>query len=156
CRPTTNPAGKPTMPRSTTVSLFVFLCLTAAAGSADSPGVNWPRWRGPDWNANATDTGYPLKWDSSNIVWKTALPGQGQSSPIVWGDRIFLSSALEAGKQRLVICLERGTGKILWQQVAWKGTPEPTHHLNGWASSTCATDGEHVYAFFGKAGLHCY
>ncbi len=116
----------------------------------------WPQWRGPEGNGHSAEKGIPLAWDAKAIVWRTALKGSGQSTPIVWGDRIFLTSAVDAGKTRLVICVDRKSGKILWEKEAWTGSPEPTHVQNGWASATCATDGERVVAFFGKGGLHCF
>jgi outer membrane protein assembly factor BamB len=117
---------------------------------------NWPRWRGPDGTGHTAETGIPVKWDAQAVVWKTPLKGQGQSSPIVWGERIFLTTALEKGRQRVVFCVDRRDGKVLWEQVAWKGEPEKSRPDNGWASATCCTDGERVVAFFGKGGLHCY
>src|SRR5690606_21216749 len=96
-------------------------------------------------------------WDAGSVTWKVSLPGIGQSSPILWGERIFLTSALDNGRQRVVFCVDRNDGRILWQRIAWTGEPEPTHKMNGWASSTCVTDGERVYAFFGRGGgLFCY
>jgi hypothetical protein len=98
-----------------------------------------------------------VKWTEESVTWKTALPGFGQSSPVLWGDRIFLTAALEKGRQRVVFCVDRKTGKIEWQKVAWMGDPEPSHPMNGWASATCAVDAERVYAFFGRGGgLHCF
>ncbi|MCA9064722.1 MAG: PQQ-binding-like beta-propeller repeat protein [Planctomycetaceae bacterium] len=98
-----------------------------------------------------------MKWGPDDVVWRTALPGKGQSSPVIAGDRIFLTSALESGRQRLVMAVDRSTGALLWSDVAWTGAPEPSHVMNGWASATCVTDGERVYAFFGKGGgLFCY
>jgi len=130
------------------------ITLTAASGArADG---DWPQWRGPHGNGHSDEKGIPVRWDAKSVVWKTALPGAGQSSPAVWGDRIFLTSALDKGAQRLVVCVDRKTGSILWQDEAWNGEPEPSHKMNGWASATCATDGERVVAFFGKAGIHCY
>jgi outer membrane protein assembly factor BamB len=126
-------------------------CLTTAAAEP-----NWPRWRGPDGDSHSSETGLPVKWDSTSIVWKTALPGSGQSSPIIWGDRIFLTAAAGNGKTRLVMGIDRKSGKIVWEHEAWTGIPEATHAQNGWASPSCVTDGEHVAAFFGKGGLHCY
>ena len=130
--------------------LFLF---TLGASAAEP---NWPRWRGPEGNGQSAETNIPLKWDASSVVWKTPLKGIGQSSPIVWGERIFLTSALGSGKTRLVMGLDRKSGKVLWEKEAWTGTPEASHNQNGWASATCATDGERVVAFFGKGGLHCY
>lgn len=132
------------------VVLSACVCSLALAAEGD-----WPQWRGPTSDGHSTETNIPVTWDESSIVWKTALPGSGQSSPIIAGDRIFLTSALENGQQRVVFCVDRKSGKILWQEVVWTGAPEATHKMNGWASATCATDGQHVVAFFGKGGLHC-
>ena len=138
------------MPRFAILLAFAF-CATTLVLADD-----WPSWRGPQGNGHSRETNLPTRWDAKSIVWKTALPGVGQSSPIVWQERVFLTSALEQGKKRIVLCVDRTTGKIVWQQEAWAGAPEPSHKMNGWASSTCATDGERVVAFFGKGGLHCY
>ncbi len=97
-----------------------------------------------------------MSWSDKNLVWKADLPGVGQSSPVIWGDKIFLTSALESGKERIVLCVSKSNGKLLWQQSAWTGEPEPVHAMNGWASATCVTDGEIVVAFFGRAGIHAY
>lgn len=117
---------------------------------------NWPRWRGPNEDGHTPDESLPVKWTADDVVWQTKLPGQGQSSPIAWGDRVFLTAALDKGAERLVLCVDRRDGKLLWQQSAWKGTPEPVHIMNGWASPSCVTDGEIVVAFFGRGGLHAY
>lgn len=117
---------------------------------------NWPRWRGPQQDGHSPESDLPVKWDNASPAWRVRLPGQGQSSPVIWGERLFLTSSLEGGKQRLVFCVDRNSGKVLWQHVAWTGEPEPSHIMNGWASATCATDGELVFAFFGRGGLHCY
>lgn len=117
---------------------------------------NWPQWRGPHGDGHSRENGLPVRWDATSVVWRTALPGNGQSSPIIWGDRIFLTAALDKGQKRLVLCVDRKNGKILWQHEAWSGTPEKSHDMNGWATPTVATDGERVVAFFGKGGLHCY
>jgi outer membrane protein assembly factor BamB len=138
------------MPRIAVLVVFSFIATTLVFAD------DWPTWRGPHGNGHSSETNLPVKWDAKSIVWKTALPGIGQSSPVVKGDRIFLTSYLDKGKKRVLLCVERATGKILWQQEAWSGVPEKTHQMNGWASATCATDGEHVFAFFGKGGLHCY
>lgn len=135
------------------LGLFVFFtCSVTTYVAAD----NWPGWRGPDGTGHSKETGLPTKWDAKSVVWKTALPGAGQSSPVIFGERIFLTSALENGKTRIVLCVDRTKGNIVWKQEAWTGTPEKSHQMNGWASATCATDGEYVYAFFGTGGLHCY
>jgi len=133
-------------------SVFLAFVSTSAAAEQD-----WAGWRGPQQNGHCPDTGLPTKWTAESVVWKVPLPGRGQSSPIVAGDRIFLTAALDDGKQRVVMCLNRKDGSEQWSDVAWTGDPEPSHKMNGWASATCATDGERVFAFFGKGGgLFCY
>jgi outer membrane protein assembly factor BamB len=142
--------------RSFRIRLAFAVLGSLSIGSAAWAEANWPRWRGPHQNGHTSETDLPVKWSGENIVWKTQLPGIGQSSPIIWGDRIFLTAELGKGQARLVFCVDRNTGKILWQQTAWKGTPEKSHPMNGWASATCVTDGEIVVAFFGIGGLHAY
>ena len=128
-------------------------CLSLPVFAAEG---DWPQWRGPASDGHSSEKNVPVKWDADSIAWKTALPGLGQSSPVISGERIFLTAALESGRQRVVFCIDRKSGKILWQETVWTGTPEVTHKMNGWASATCATDGKHVVAFFGKGGLHCF
>ena len=135
------------------VALLTTLLLTPASLFAES---QWPRWRGPQQNGHSTETDLPVKWYPENVLWKLALPGIGQSSPIIWGDRIFLTSALEKGKERLVFCVDRKGGQIVWQQLTWTGEAEKSHVMNGWASASCVTDGEVVIAFFGVGGLHAF
>ena len=132
--------------------LAVVIVLSASFADAE----DWPGWRGPRGDGHSAETNAPIKWSAKSLVWKTKLPGAGQSSPVVWGDRIFLTTALSAGGSRVVMGLDRKTGDILWQQTAWTGSPEASHKMNGWASASCATDGEQVVAFFGTGGLHCY
>jgi outer membrane protein assembly factor BamB len=134
-------------------AMSVLLGCFVAAAQGDT---NWPRWRGPEQNGHTTETKLPVKWSADKVVWKTQLPGVGQSSPIIWGDRIFLTSALAKGAERIVFCVDRKSGTIVWQQTAWKGTPEKSHIMNGWASATCVTDGDVVVAFFGIGGIHAY
>ncbi|MFN4259342.1 MAG: PQQ-binding-like beta-propeller repeat protein [Gemmataceae bacterium] len=118
----------------------------------------WAQWRGPSGQGYSDDTKVPLSWsDTENLLWKTKLPGHGNSSPIVWGDRIFLTAASDGGQQRYVLCVSARDGKILWQRTAAQDVPlERTHGWNGYASASCAADGERVYAFFGTPGLFCY
>ena len=138
------------------LSAIIACCLLATGVGRAADSENWTRFRGSDGTGRSSDTNLPVKWDANTLAWKTPLKGHGQSSPVVWGDRIFLTSALEDGKQRLVFCVDANTGKVLWEQVAWTGEPEKSHEMNGWASATCCTDGKYVYASFGKAGVHCY
>ena len=129
--------------------ISAWLCPTAINAEGD-----WPQWCGPASDGHSVEANVPVKWDEKSVVWKTELPGSGQSSPVIFGDRVFLTSALEAGGQRVVFCVDRKTGKILWQETVWTGTPEATHKMNGWATATCATDGKQVVAFFGRGGIH--
>jgi outer membrane protein assembly factor BamB len=132
----------------------LFLLAPWARSRADE--FNWPQWRGPSGDGHSAEKGLPLEWDARAIAWRTPLRGRGQSTPVVWGERVFLTFAVDAGRTRLVTCVDRRSGKVLWEKEAWTGTPEPSHAQNGWATATCATDGERVVAFFGKGGLHCY
>ncbi len=118
--------------------------------------VNWPRWGGPDGSSHTAETGLPTAWTADNVIWKAELKGFGQSMPCIWGDSIFLTTALDGGRQRMVFAIDRRNGTTLWEQIAWTGEPERSHNMNGHASATCATNGKIVVAFFGKGGLHAY
>lgn len=109
---------------------------------------NWPQWRGPRLDGTSTGSGFATRWgEKENIVWKSALPGSGHASPIVWKDRIFTVAATESG-ERLLLCIERATGKIAWQQIVVQSLLERKHRENSHASSTPATDGERVFCTF--------
>jgi outer membrane protein assembly factor BamB len=131
-------------------------CLAALAQA--SAWANWASWRGPSGQGYSDDTKVPLTWgEDKNLLWKAPLPGVGRSTPVIWGDRIFLTASSEDGRDRSVLCVRKTDGKLLWQQIASRGVPPgPTHPWNGYASSSCATDGRRVYAFFGTPGLYCY
>ncbi|GIW79507.1 MAG: serine/threonine protein kinase [Gemmatales bacterium] len=114
---------------------------------------NWPAWRGPRLDGTSLEQGIPLHWNTTkNVVWRTAIPGRGYSSPIVWEDRIFLTACLEDAKDetkpRVLLCLDKGSGKILWQKVVLVSPLERKHRLNSYASSTPATDGKYVFVTF--------
>jgi hypothetical protein len=114
----------------------------------------WAQWRGPSGQGVVEGSGFPDSWsDKENVRWKVEVPGRGNSSPIVWKDRIFLTTAYD-GERRAVLCFRRGDGKLLWEAPA--PSPDSVEHLetkNSYASATPATDGERVYALFGNAGL---
>jgi outer membrane protein assembly factor BamB len=113
----------------------------------------WPRWRGPSGQGLVTDSGYPDRWsDTENVLWKSPVPGRGHSSPIVWADRIFLTTAFE-DERAAVLCYRRTDGKLLWQAEVPDRTPERTYPKNSNASPTPSTDGRLVYASFGNKGL---
>jgi outer membrane protein assembly factor BamB len=142
------------------LSLLAGVPLPNSAGAVQAKGgvPNWTHYRGPSGQGYSDDQRVPLTWsDTENLLWKTELPGRGNSSPIVWGDRVFLTAASSNGDERLVLCVRISDGKLLWQEVASKGvTPGRTHQQNGYASASCSTDGTSVFAFFGTPGLFCY
>jgi outer membrane protein assembly factor BamB len=134
------------------------LCLAEAPEPVKGAVEQWHQWRGPSGQGLCDDSRVPVSWsETENVLWKTPLPGRGNSSPIVWGDRVFLTAASKDGKERYVLCIGASDGKILWQKLAAKD-PDPgkSHDWNGYASASCTTDGERVYAFFGTPGLFCY
>ena len=154
--------------------------------SAKTSGGNWPQWRGPDGSGISNEKNLPAEWSpTKNIKWKTPIEGRSHSSPIVWGNRIFLTTAVEgaevpgakavnhkfdgkdfvhpdsvgANKKHTfkVIALDRDSGKMVWQSTAWEGTPfDDRHRKSSYAASTPATDGKMVYAYFGTEGLYAY
>jgi len=106
-------------------------------------------WRGPRLDGTSLEREMPTRWSpEENIAWRTPLPGSGHASPIVWRDKVFTVAADNDGQQRLLLCLDRATGKILWQTVVLEAPPERVHRLNSHASSTPATDGERVFTAF--------
>jgi outer membrane protein assembly factor BamB len=118
-----------------------------AAGSGRALGENWPAWRGPRGDGTSLEKNVPVEWSATeNVLWKVPIPGKGHASPIVWGDRIFVVTALQ--QHRLLLCLSRSNGDILWQRVVLEAPLEKLHALNSHASSTPATDGEKVYVSF--------
>jgi outer membrane protein assembly factor BamB len=123
---------------------------------AGLPAENWPGWRGPHGDGHSAEKEAPLTWGpKENIRWKVPLPGPGNSSPIVWGKRVFVTQALDGGR-RAVLCFDRADGKELWRgEVTYEGK-EPSHNTNPYCSATPVTDGERVIASHGSAGLVCY
>ena len=110
---------------------------------------DWPQWRGPKLDGTSSEIDLPLSWsESKGVAWKTEIPGKGHSSPIVMNNRIFLTSCIEETGERLVLCLHKETGKILWTQSPLKAKLEPIHRLNSYASATPASDGKLVFTTF--------
>jgi outer membrane protein assembly factor BamB len=151
--------------------LFPIVCclLPCSLLHADS----WPQFRGPGGSAVGPEGGsVPTSWgDAKNVKWKTALPGPGSSSPVYRGDKLFVTcysgygtDVREIGKEsdlaRHLLCLDRGTGKILWKKSVPLINREDSYRgyitEHGYASSTPVTDGKHVYVFYGKSGVHAY
>ncbi|MCG8649479.1 MAG: PQQ-like beta-propeller repeat protein, partial [Pirellulales bacterium] len=143
----------------------------------------WHHWRGPNATGVAPRGNPPLTWsEQENIAWKVPIDGHGSSTPIIWGDKLFLLTAIDSQKvdprlpppeeqpermfgikfpnteyQYVVICLDRTTGKQLWRKVAAQRVPNEGHHGdNSFASASPTTDGERLYVWFGCAGLFCY
>jgi outer membrane protein assembly factor BamB len=145
-------------------SLHLLLVLLFTSASA-LLHADWPYWRGP--NADGVAAGdAPLTWsDTQRIAWKAEIPGRGFSSPVVSGDRIFVTTAVPASGRGglvehrfLLLAFDRKTGKPVWEKVARVATPHQTHHptYGSFASNSPVTDGKHVYAFFGSRGLFAY
>ena len=112
---------------------------------------NWPAWRGADGRGISTDTHLPVTFGpSTNVTWKAPLAGAGNSTPIIWNDRIFTVSTLEDKGERVLFCLNRDDGASRWQKTVFKAPLETIHRLNSRASSTPSTDGKLVYATFLK------
>jgi outer membrane protein assembly factor BamB len=168
------------------LTAFLFSLLCASVG-ANNELAHWPEWRGPFFNGMARGDA-PTSWgDSKNIKWKAEIPGRGNSTPVIWGDKIFLTTAVPTGKTPPpaptpepnpqgrpggpgggamalvehkfdVICLNRKTGKVLWQKTARVAAPHEGYHrmYGSFASNSPVTDGKYVYASFGSRGIYCY
>lgn len=127
------------------LAIFLALIVITAPLSAE----NWPGWRGPRGDGTSQEKNVPVHWsETKNITWKVKVPGIGHSSPVVYGDRIFVTSCLKKEQQRVLMCFDRKNGDMLWKQVVVKASLEKKHRLNSFASSTPVTDGERVYVTF--------
>ncbi len=163
---------------------LVLLLFCAFAWSVAPNDGDWPYWRGPAADGMAVGDA-PLNWsDTQNIKWKIDVPGRGSSSPVLWGDRIFLTTAIPTGSPAqsgapaappargrmgfggpppvendfVVLCIDKKTGNELWRRTAKTATPHESHHgqYGSFASNSPVTDGKRVYAFFGSRGVYCY
>lgn len=156
------------------------LFLLSVCCSSAMAQTNWPQFRGPDSRGIATSDNLPDRWSATeNVAWKTDLPGRGWSSPIVWGDRVFLTTVINSGKteepkkglyfggdrpkpadavhQWKVVCLDLKTGAVRWERLVHEGKPQtPIHIKSSYASETPVTDGERVYGYFGNVGVFCF
>ena len=158
---------------------LVFLAASLAAQVRNT--ASWPHWRGPSHDGVAAGD-VPLTWsDTSNVRWKIEIPGRGFSTPVIWGDRLFLTTAIPTGKKaeqpaaegrgragggsgageehRLeVMAIDRANGKVIWQETATTTLPHEGYHqrYGSFASNAPATDGQRLYAFFGSRGLFVY
>ena len=153
----------------------------ARAASAPRPGIDWPQFRGISAAGISEGKPTPTEWNvpnGKNVVWKATVPGLGLSSPVVWGDQLFVSTAISGKKDATirpglygdiesvqddtphewrVYCLNKKTGAIVWQRTAHTGVPKIKRHTkNSHANSTLATDGQRIVAFFGSEGVYAY
>lgn len=157
---------------------FAGLVVLMIAGNTAAETANWPQFRGARSDGLAIGETLPDTWSTTeNVVWKAELPGWGWSSPVVWGDKIFVTTAVsDTAREKLRVggypgghvkptdvhrwityCLDFDTGKIVWQREAHRGVPpEERHPKNSYANATPITDGERVYAHFGNIGMFCY
>ena len=151
-RPMNHPAGVNPLRSTLSLALLNLLIFPMACTSAPASSSRWPGWRG-DGSAIAVAENAPIAWDAENgIAWKTHIAGEGNSSPIIWEDRAFLTASTEGGLTRLIICLDAHSGDILWQ-TQLEADQTSTYPKSGRASSTPVTDGTYVYAFFDSPGL---
>jgi outer membrane protein assembly factor BamB len=136
--------------------LWASLAPAAEPALPEVAPADWPWWRGPTLDGKSRDQTAPTRWSATeNVVWKVPVPGRGHSSPVLWGDRVFLTTADEAKQTQRVLAFDRSTGKALWDTVAHTGGLDPKHEKNSHASATPACDGERVYGVFVNAGaLH--
>ena len=134
------------MTKTLTASILLSLTSFAIAG-------NWPCWRGPSRQGNASDK-LPLKWSATeNIQWTVAVPGEGWSSPIVWENRVFLTAAEDAGQSCRVLCFDASTGALKWNKEVFRQETLRKESRNSYATPTPVTDGKHVYAVFGSGSI---
>src|SRR5262245_23642088 len=137
------------------------LLVVAIAGSfvvaTTSRADDWPSFRGPRGTGVSDDKAAPMTWgEKTNVRWRVALPDRGNSTPVVWGDRVFVTQAVAKEKRRALLTFDLATGRELWRAgVTFEGK-EPTNQLNPYCSASAATDGERVVAFFGTPGVYCY
>src|SRR5436190_5575861 len=133
------------------IRCIVALSLFGSAAQAH----NWPAWRGPLGTGISLEQHLPLHWGTNeNIFWRTPLPEPGNSTPIVWGHRVFLTQAVNG--RRTLMCFDRADGHLLWQEGPGYPQKETTHESNPFCASSPVTDGKRVVAWFGSAGLYCY
>ncbi len=132
------------------MAVFVFLNFNSFA-------ENWPGWRGALGTGKAEGENYPTTWSrDKNVRWRIDLPERGNSSPVVWGDKVFVTQAIEANGERQLLCFHREDGRLLWRKSVEFAAKEPTHRTNPYCSASPVTDGKHVIVSHASAGVFCY
>lgn len=136
---------------------FVLLLVGVALLISPVLADNWPTWRGPHGNGYCDEKNLPTKWSATeNVVWKVPLPDEGNSTPIIWKDKIFITQQTQKGKMRSTICFSTKDGSKLWEKTIEYTKDEPTHGTNPHCSASPVTDGEIVVVSHGSAGVFCY
>jgi outer membrane protein assembly factor BamB len=143
------------MKRARIIFLVVVALSSSSQGAEIAADLRWPQFRGP--NASGIGTGKPPVYfgPGQNVKWKAAV-GSGLSSPVIWADHVFLTQFDQASQKLATLCIERGTGKILWRRAVAVEKIEKVHQISSPTAATPATDGERVYVYFGSYGLLCY
>lgn len=139
---------------------FIVLAVCVSSifvGSAIGDDSNWPQWRGPSGSGITSAANMTSQWGTEqNVKWRIALPEPCNSSPIVWGNRVFFTQPISEEKQRAIFCVDRDTGQEVWRRGVRYDQPEASHKTNPYCSASPVTDGERVIAWFGSAGLVCW
>jgi len=126
-------------------------------GLANANAADWPAWRGPHGDGLSDETGLPMHWSATeNLAWSVELPERGNSTPVVWGEQVFITQAIEKEGRRMVWCFDRKTGGKLWEAGTTYTEVEATHATNPYCAGSPATDGERVIANFASAGVFCF
>lgn len=118
---------------------------------------NWPQFRGPTGQGHSSERNLPIQWSAkSNVLWKTSIPGEGWSSPIIWDDRVFVTSATDQGTKCHVMCLDRTSGNVVWDKEVFEQVPLRKEGKNSYATSTPVTNGKNVFAVFGDGSVAAF
>lgn len=131
------------------VGIWTTACCAWLLLAAPAAAENWSGWRGPRGDGTSLEENLPITWSATeNVAWKIEVPGLGHSSPVIWEDKIFLTTCLPESEERLLLCLDRTSGELLWKQTVVTCPLEVKHNLNSHASGTPVTDGKLVYVAF--------
>lgn len=143
------------MKRLNPLRLLLLTACALLAGAAVAVADNWPNWRGPDSTGVSKETNLPAEWsETKNVTWKVPLPGMGGSTPVIWGDRLFLTSA--DGQDLVLLCIDTKAGKPVWKQKISSGSKLFMRGEGNQASASPTTDGKHVFAFVGTGDFACF